>query len=299
MQVKIFNFIAFAITLFLASCSMVVEDTMIVSPSKQMDSNNLKQLTDVHGYSPKWLVTESGKKVYALSRKVEGQKTTLLVLHGNALNISLQPWFGILESLAATKFNILAIDYQGYGLSDGEASFSTMMSDAQLAVTALEKNEEVYVYGLSLGSVMATNIAKDHRVAGLILEGGITDVSEMVQLYQSRRFLGSMMNIELDNKLKFDNIAMLNGLNKPLLIIHGEKDKNIPFSMGKALYQASNNNLSSFYPVIEGGHCDTFIKDEKNYLPRINQFIETVSAAGKYTQITESHDGVTPSESQE
>ncbi|MGR3970533.1 alpha/beta hydrolase [Shewanella sp. 1180_01] len=290
MQVKTLNYIVLVMSLLLASCSVVVKDSMVVSPSKQIDDNNLKQLTEVHGYSPQWLVTATGKKVYALSRKVEGQTTTLLVLHGNALNMSLQPWFGVLESLAATNFNILAIDYQGYGFSDGEASFSNMLSDTQLAITALSKNEEIYVYGLSLGSVMATSIAKDDRVAGLIIEGGITDVAEMVVLYRSRNLFGGLVNIELDNKLKFDNISMIKGISKPVLVIHGEKDSNIPFSMGKALYLASSNTLSSFYPVAEGGHCDTFIKDEKSYLPRIKQFIESVSVEEKYTNFTEDRD---------
>lgn len=277
-QFKFINYIAFIFTLCLASCSMTVKDTMIVSPSKQINGENLEQLTKVHGYSPQWLATENGKQIYALNKRVEGQNTTLLVLHGNALNMSLQPWFGVLEALAKTNFNILAIDYQGYGLSDGEASFSTMMNDAQLAISTLNKDENVYVYGLSLGSVMATSIANDKRVAGLIIEGGITNVAEMVQLYQSRRLLGNLIDVQLDNKLKFDNIAALKGINKPILIIHGEKDNNIPLSMGEALYNASSHGLSELYSVPEGGHCDTFIKDGTNYLPRINKFIQSVSA---------------------
>lgn len=283
MKINVLNCMVLATTLFLASCSMVVSETMVVSPSKQIDEKNLKQLTTVYGYDPQWLVTETGKRVYALSRKIEGQTTTLLVLHGNALNMSLQPWFGVLESLASTNFNILAIDYQGYGLSDGEASFSTMISDSQIATTALSKNEKIYVYGLSLGSVMATSLANDERVAGLIIEGGITDVAEMVQLYQSRRLFGSLVNIELDNKLKFDNISIIKKMNKPVLVIHGENDLNIPLSMGKSLYLASNHPLSSFYAVAEGGHCDTFIKDKENYLPRIKQFIESVDDDRKFT----------------
>ncbi|MGI5309951.1 alpha/beta hydrolase [Rheinheimera sp. WS51] len=252
---------------------------MIVSPSKQINGENIEQLTKVHGYSPRWLVTESGKRIYALNKRVEGQNTTLLILHGNALNMSLQPWFGVLEALAKTDFNILAIDYQGYGFSDGEASFSTMMNDAQLAISTLNKDENVYVYGLSLGSVMATSIANDERVAGLIIEGGITNVAEMVKLYQSRRLFGSMINVQLDNRLKFDNISVLKGIDKPILIIHGEKDNNIPLSMGETLYNASNHSLSELYSVSEGGHCDTFIKDKTNYLQRINQFIQNVSSA--------------------
>jgi pimeloyl-ACP methyl ester carboxylesterase len=140
---------------------------MIVSPSKQIDTENLQQLTRQYGYEPSWLQTKNGEKIYALHRQVPDQKTTLVVLHGNALNISLQPWFGVLQSLAATRFNILAIDYQGYGLSDGEASFSAMMSDAQLITSLVGQDAEIYLYGLSLGSVMAVSLAKDPRVISL------------------------------------------------------------------------------------------------------------------------------------
>lgn len=262
----------------LTACTVVVTDDMVVSPTKEIDKDNLDHLMQVSKYEKVTIKTQAGMSITGLQKNQKNTNTTLLVLPGNALNLSLQPWFGVLNAVSPLDVNILAIDYQGFGESEGEASFSSMIESAEDAINSISKDQSIYVYGLSLGSVMALEVAKDERVKGIIIEGGITTDEEMIALYQSRNILGSLASVELGEKLKFNNLLALNNLNKPVLVIHGMLDENIPVSMGQQIFNASSHHLSELYLVEEGGHCDTFLRDEENYINRISNFMKVVSA---------------------
>jgi pimeloyl-ACP methyl ester carboxylesterase len=261
--------------LYLTACSIVVKEDMVVSPSKEINNANLEHLKSKSGYKEVNLFTENNLKIYGLEKINDNKVITILVLHGNALNLSLQPWFGVLDSISALDVNILAIDYQGFGYSEGTASFSSMNQNARTALDSIPKGQSVFVYGLSLGSVMAAELAKDERIKGIIIEGGITNEKEMIELYQSRNIFGSLVTIELGAKLKFDNVSIIENIDKPILVIHGDEDTNIPISMGKRIHKASKNKFSEFYLVEGGGHCDTFRKDKENYLNKIGAFINS------------------------
>ena len=119
---------------------------------------------------------------------------------------------------------------------------------------------------LSLGSVMATEVMGDNRVKGLIIEGGITNQTEMISLFKSRKMFGSLVSVELDENLMFDTTKLINNYQKPIFVIHGNKDENIPLEMGKAIFNASNNAGSMLYVVEGGNHCDTFAVNKDRYL---------------------------------
>ena len=137
----------------------------------------------------------------------------------------------------------------------------------------VESTHEIYLYGLSLGSVFALDLANESRVEGIVIEGGPTTGEAMIKLYQSRRLFGSLINVTVDDSLNFDSIQQTRKINKPILVIHGEEDQNIPFSMGQAIFDAATHPGSSFFPVKDGNHCDTFYLVPEQFLSRIGQFI--------------------------
>ena len=247
---------------------------MVVSPSSKINSENLLTLEKKNSYKAITLKTDSGIQLFGLERRKEGVNKTLLILHGNARNLTLQPWFGLLDSVSKLPVNILSIDYQGYGKSQGDAKFSTMTDDARLAINYLPKTDEIYIYGLSLGSVMALNVANDSRVKGVVIEGGITNEKEMIELFKSRKILGSLYTVKIDKEITFNNITAVRKLNIPIFVIHGENDDSIPSTMGKRIFQASRNGLSEFYLVKNGKHCNSFAVNETKYLSRLKKFIE-------------------------
>ncbi|WOI38541.1 alpha/beta hydrolase [Alteromonas sp. CI.11.F.A3] len=272
---KIKILIAFIFILVTTACSITVNEDMITSPSKEIDSENLRTLQ--LAYRPVELLSEDGSKLFALEKSNSTNSTTVVIFHGNALNLTKQPWFGVLNTLSDLNVNVLAIDYRGFGKSEGKANFTNMKEDAITAIESISKEQDIFLYGLSLGSVMAAETAKDPRVKGLIIEGGITNETDMIDLFKSRKTFGSLFSVELDENLKFDIPNIVEQSNLPLLVIHGLQDENIPASMGKSIFAASSNPDSDLYLVEDGGHCDTFSVDRKAYLKKIDTFINTVN----------------------
>ncbi|RUO33194.1 alpha/beta hydrolase [Aliidiomarina soli] len=264
--------------MLLSACSVTVTEQMIVSPSSEIDQQNLALLTEQAGYQESFTATENGEQLHTLTLAREPNQPTILILHGNALNMTLQPWFGLLQSLAELNYSIVAIDYQGFGLSSGDASFSAMRDDASSIINALPAESDVIVYGLSLGSVMAMDISQEPRVQGVILEGAVTTDSEMIEVFRQRNTLGRLASVNVDEAINFDNTSAVNMLNKPLLVIHGENDSNIPVSMGEQLYAASNHADSQLYIVEDGTHADTFHVAPERFQRELSNFIARLSS---------------------
>lgn len=261
-------------SLTLTACSVTVTEQMIVSPSTEINRDNLSLLVDQAGYSESYIETPSGDRLHSLALNQSTTQPTILVLHGNALNLSHQPWFGLLQTLAELPYNVLAIDYQGFGLSTGEASFSAMRADTASTLASLPDNSQVVVYGLSLASVMALDISQDMRVQGVILEGAVTTESAMIEVFRKRNTLGRFASVNVNKRISFDNTQTVATLDKPVLIIHGDNDQSIPVSMGKELYAASPVNSSVLYVVEGGGHADTFHIDNERFKNEVSAFIQ-------------------------
>ena len=263
-------------SLALSACSVTVTEQMIVSPSTEINHDNLSLLIDQAGYSESYINTQSGERLHSLALNQNATQPTILVLHGNALNLTHQPWFGLLQTLAELPYNVLAIDYQGFGLSSGEAGFSAMRADTVNTLATLPDTSQVVVYGLSLGSVMALDISQDMRVQGVILEGAVTTDTAMIEEFRQRNTLGRFASVNVDEHISFDNTQAVATLDKPVLIIHGDNDQNIPLSMGEALYAASPMSNSVLYIVEGGGHADTFHIDNERFKQKLNAFIQAL-----------------------
>ena len=207
----------------------------------------------------------------------ENSPLTIVVFHGNALNMTLQPWFGLLDALSQFNVNVIAIDYQGFGKSEGVASFSNMSRDAELLMSTIDSESRIIVYGLSLGSVMAMESSQDPRVKGVILEGAVSNDDSMIEFFKNRNKLGSFVSLNIDPNIQFDNIYHASRLESPMLIIHGEDDENIPYSMGQDIYESYEGSASRFLLVEGGGHCDTFHVSPSLFEDAISRFISEVT----------------------
>lgn len=103
----------------------------------------------------------------------------ILLLHGNAGNISDQ--ISSLLKLQKAGFEVLVIDYQGFGNSQGEVSHQNLVDDAESALNYLEyktksRNISIILLGRSIGGHLAVKIAHDHQkeLKALVIEGAFT-----------------------------------------------------------------------------------------------------------------------------
>lgn len=178
----------------------------------------------------------------------------LLYIHGNAEDLG-DIRVG-LEQLHNWGFSIFAYDYRGYGTSDGKPSERNAYQEASTVYLYLTQQldilpEQIIVYGRSIGGGSATELATRYPVGGLILESTFTSVFRVVVPFPL---------------LPFDKFPNLNKLRKifcPVLVMHGQADRIIPFGHGRKLYEAAPEPKAFLW--IEGaGHNDfTWVAGER------------------------------------
>jgi pimeloyl-ACP methyl ester carboxylesterase len=162
----------------------------------------------------------------------------LLYLHGSRWSLS-NNLFRIAR-LRGMGFSVLAIDYRGFGRSDGELpSEAQVYADAQAAWEHLRRREpdpaRRFVYGHSLGGAVAIDLAtRNDDVAGLIVESTFTSMRDMAAAMGYGALpIGAVLTQH------FDSIEKIGKLAAPILIVHGTSDRFVPAAMSERLYAAA------------------------------------------------------------
>jgi hypothetical protein len=194
-------------------------------------------------------------------------RLTVLFCHGNGGNISYR--IEKARSLHEAGFPVFLFDYRGYGMSGGIPSEKGLYLDAEGALEFLRdrygvKNEEVLVYGESLGGSVGAYIAAKFPVAGLITEGTFTSVRAMgSEIYP---FIPSFMFSS-----KFDTLSTISEVNCAKLFMHSRDDDIVPFRMAAELYEAAPGPKRLL--ELEGDHNSAFYVSEEKIKVAIEEFL--------------------------
>jgi uncharacterized protein len=184
---------------------------------------------------------------------------TLLWFHGNAGNLGDR--VGLLEQLHdELGIGIFAIDYRGYGRSEGKPSEAGLYADAQAALEGAQKqaganSEEIVVFGQSLGAAVAVELASSHPVRGVVLEAAFTSIRDMARHHYTFLPVWSLLRTSFDSESRIDRI------DTPLLMIHGQSDGIVPLDMGRKLFGAAEEP-KEFIEVEGAGHNDVYLRAE-------------------------------------
>ncbi|XP_077351078.1 lysophosphatidylserine lipase ABHD12 [Festucalex cinctus] len=183
----------------------------------------------------------------------------ILYLHGNTGTRGGDHRVELYKVLSSSGYHVLAFDYRGWGDSDGWPSEGGMTADALLVYGWLKERRgprQVYIWGHSLGTGVATNLARRLCDAGsppdaLILESPFTNIREEARSHPFAtvyRYLPGFDWFFLDaitaNDIRFANDDNVNHISCPVLILHAEDDHVVPFRLGKKLYEAAASSRS-------------------------------------------------------
>jgi len=163
---------------------------------------------------------------------------TLLYLHGARRNLS-DNLFRI-QRFQRMGFAVLAIDYRGFGRSDGELpSEAQAYEDAQAAWQHLRLLEpdprRRFAYGHSLGGAVAIELAtRNDDIAGLIVESTFTSMADMAEAMGYAN-----LPIALVLTQRFDSMGKIRTVRAPVLFVHGTSDRFVPAEMSERLYAAA------------------------------------------------------------
>ena len=221
-----------------------------------------------------WFETADGVKLYGwLFRASESPAAaTVVYFHGNGGNLSYCDWVG--AGLAARGFDVLLFDYRGYGRSHGEPTDERKLyADADAAYDFVTKTRgvtarRVVLYGQSLGTAAATDVASRRECGALVLESGLSSASEMAGAIMPwlPRFVRGL------TKNKLDSVGKLPRVGCPVFVAHGARDEIIPVGQGRSLFEAAPEPKR--LRVIEGaGHNDLSIVGGEQYIDSLAQFI--------------------------
>ena len=220
-----------------------------------------------------WINVTKDQRVHTWFLKSETQPPTATVLycHGNGGNLTNVAWIG--EELPKAGFDVLLLDYRGYGRSDSEATDEwALNADGQAAYNYLRgqkgvKAEKLVVYGLSLGSTVAIDVTSRNVCGALIVESGLSSASEMGE--HSLPILPRWLHFLAKNK--FESARKITTVHCPVLISHGTLDTTIPVAQGRKLFAAANEPKQLL--IIEGGTHNLAGEGGETYLSQIISFI--------------------------
>ncbi len=184
----------------------------------------------------------------------------------------------LFELSEQTNAKIYLIHYRGYGNSDGKPSFEKQIADNQIFFEKIVQSEKQvdFVVGYSIGSIFATHSAVGNNIPQLYLFAPICDAKTVAKHLKRKYMKGLKILYRPFVRLKIDNtIAKIAPATKiknytgKLVIFHGQKDKTLPYSMGRKLYKIANTTDKYLYKIPKEGHSLIFKK--KNWENLVNE----------------------------
>lgn len=200
---------------------------------------------------------------------------TILFFHGNGEIVA--DYDDLAQIYNSLGINFFIVDYRGYGRSTGSPSVGSMMEDCHTILNYVLKwlsdndfTGPFVIMGRSLGSASALELAANYRdrIDGIIIESGFAYLTPLLELMGiNARRLGIS---EEDGCRNLEKIRLFD---KPVLIIHAEYDHIIPFSDGKALFDACNASDKRLIKIDGADHNDVMFRGFKTYMKEIHDFI--------------------------
>ncbi|MGD0336150.1 MAG: alpha/beta hydrolase [Candidatus Omnitrophota bacterium] len=197
-----------------------------------------------------------------------GARYTFLFFHGNAGNIANR--LEKIKILQAVGVNIFIIDYRGYGKSQGSPQESGFYKDAEASYKYLRERyniapPEIILYGESLGTAVAIELATKEKVGGLILEGAFSCGRDMAKRIYP--FLPRFIFTD-----SYDSLSRIKRIKEPKLFLHSRQDEIVPIILAQKLFGAAVN--PKYFVELKGGHNNLFWDSADKYLSAIEDFIK-------------------------
>ncbi|MBC8754911.1 alpha/beta fold hydrolase [Kordia sp. YSTF-M3] len=194
-----------------------------------------------------FLKASDGAVLNGLHYKQANPKGVLLYFHGNAQ--TLEYWGKWAEELSGRyQYDVVIMDYRGYGKSSGKRSHKAMLADGLLFYDYCQTKfsaTQITIFGRSLGGAFATHVVKERSVKLLLLESTFTSVYDIAS--KSFWFLPLKWLLQYP----FQNNENIQQISIPTYIIHGTKDMVVPYEHGQKLYKKSGSGTKKIY-TIEG-----------------------------------------------
>lgn len=181
----------------------------------------------------------------------------LIAFHGNAdLAIRQVEWAN--EILRRTGIAVMIVEYRGYMGLAGKPTYQGSRLDADAAYRVATERLHVRpgniaFFGHSLGTAIATELAARNQPVALILQSPFTSARDMSRIIIGRR--PADLTWSVVSRLHFDTEHIVQRLNAPVSVVHGDRDRLIPSRMGRAVFESAKIK-DEWLLVPEASHND-------------------------------------------
>lgn len=203
---------------------------------------------------------------------------TIIFFHGNGESVA--DYDAIAPGYLHAGINLFVATYRGYGWSDGTPTVTSMMSDCRHIwekFAAIKEEKElqgsIFIMGRSLGSAAAIELCNDYPedITGLILESGFADTLPLL------RKLGFSDDLDIAEADGFGNIAKIEEIKLPTLILHGSEDQIIPVPQAEKLQAFSGARTKKFFVIPGADHNSMLSKGGAHYFTTIKDFMNDLT----------------------
>ncbi len=220
-------------------------------------------------YENAWFESSDGTKLHGWFVPHSRPRAVALFCHGNAGNITSRA--STLRSLHDRGLAVMTFDYRGYGRSQGKPNEKGILDDARaarawLAARAGVEEQNVVLIGRSLGGGVAVDLAAKDGARALVLSSTFSSLPETAVHHLPwvpARFL-------MTNRL--NSLAKIKNYHGPLLQVHGNADRVIPYELGLKLFKAAPGR-KKFVTIQGAGHNDPW---NDKFHEALDEFIDSL-----------------------
>jgi len=202
-----------------------------------------------HPFEELFIETNDDAIINALQFRAKNSKGVVLYFHGNAGDLS--RWGTVTEYFVDLNYDVFIMDYRSYGKSTGTLSEAALYEDAQLCYNVLKESypeNQITVYGRSLGTAMATKVAANNNPKQLILETPYFSIMDVARI----RF--PFIPVSYILKYQLPTYQFISDVSCSIHMFHGTDDYIVPFSSGEKLFNAAPKNRTTLSVIKNAGH---------------------------------------------
>jgi fermentation-respiration switch protein FrsA (DUF1100 family) len=200
-------------------------------------------------------------------------RRTIVYLHGNAGHRGSRA--ARIRDYLASGYGVLLVGYRGYGGNPGQPTEPGLYDDARANLAFLGSEnvrpEQTVLFGESLGTAVAIQMATEHPILALVLEAPLASV------LHSARARYPLFAFDFLVRDKFNSLRKIGKVKVPLLLVHGEQDRTTSVRFGRMIYDAANEPKRAHF-IAEAGHNDLI---EHGLARAVTEFLEALPAPGQ------------------
>ncbi|TSE06889.1 alpha/beta hydrolase [Aquimarina algiphila] len=238
----------YGVVLLLLYC---FQEKILFQP-EELSNNYTFQFEDP--FNEFFLKTNDGNQLNAIHFTTKKPKGVILYFHGN--KGSLKRWGNIASFFVKKKYDVVVMDYREYGKSTGKISEQVLYKDAQLFydyVKNIYPENQIVVYGRSLGTGIAAKVASENNPNHLVLETPYYNIKDVAEHWFPYFPVSFILKYNLPSDVFVKKVSC------DITIYHGTEDKVVPYQSGERLFKSisiSNKRMIT----IKGGEHNNLIE---------------------------------------